>query len=108
MRAMSSGPKFFEEFAKLANGAAGAFSGMKEEMEALARQQIERFLAEMDMVPREEFDAVKDMAAKARGEQEKLKKRVAKLEARLKAKPAAKKPPARKPPAKKPAPRKPR
>lgn len=101
MRAMSNGPKFFEDFAKLASGAAGAFSGMKEEMEALARQQIERFLAEMDVVPREEFEAVKEMAAKARGEQEKLKKRVARLEAQLKAKPPEKKPPTNKPAAKK-------
>lgn len=86
MRYMSNGPKFFEDFAKAASGAASALAGIKEEIQALARQQAERILAELEVTPREEFEAVRDMAAKARVEQEKLEKRVAKLEALLKAK----------------------
>lgn len=58
-------------------------SGIKGEIEALIRQRMDSIVADMDLVPRDEFDAVKAMAAKARTEQEKLEKRVAELEARL-------------------------
>ncbi len=105
---MSKGPRIFDDMAKLASGAASTFAGFRGEVEALVRQQMERLLAEMDVTPREEFEAARDMAAKARSEQEKLEKRVAALEAKLGLKkPAAKKPAAKKPVKKKPAKKKP-
>ena len=75
--------RMFDDLAKVANGAVSTLVGIKAELEALARQQVERFLAGMDVVPRDEFDAVKAMATKARSEQETLERRVAKLEAIL-------------------------
>ena len=80
---MQSTHRIFDDLARVANGAVSTMVGIKGEIEALVRQQIERFLAEADIVPRDEFDAVKAMAAKARGEQEKLEKRVGRLEAKL-------------------------
>jgi len=62
----------------------GAAGGVKGEFETLVRRQFERVLATMDMVSRDEFDAVKEMAAKARSEQEALQLRVEQLEAALK------------------------
>jgi len=101
---MQTRSRVFDDLAKVAGGAVSTLSGIKAEIEVLVRQRIERLLVEADMVPRDEFDAVKAMAAKARGEQEKLERRVRDLEARLgvkapprpqsragKAKPAAKK-----------------
>lgn len=93
---MQTKNRMFDDFAKVANGAVSTLVGIKAEMEALVRQQMERFLLDMDLVPRDEFDAVKAVAAKARAEQEKLEKRVAQLEARLagaEAKPARRKGP---------------
>ena len=75
--------RLLDDLARLANGALGVAAGMKEETEAFVRQQIGRLLDEMDLVPRDEFDAVKAMAAKARAEQEALQKRVASLEKAL-------------------------
>lgn len=75
--------RFLDDLARVANGAIGTLSGMREEIEALVRQRVERFLADMDLVTREEFEAVKDVAAKARTEQEALETRVATLEAAL-------------------------
>ena len=63
--------------------AAGAAQGMKREVETLMRSQGERFLREMDVVSREEFEAVKAMAEKARAENEALAARIAALEAAL-------------------------
>ena len=80
---MQTRNRVFDDLAKVAGGAVSALSGIKAEVEILVRQQIERLLVEVDMVPRDEFDAVKEMAAKARGEQEKLERRVRDLEARL-------------------------
>ena len=94
---MQSTPRFLDDLARVANGAVSTMVGIKDEIEALVRQQIERFLAEADMVPRDEFDAVKAMAAKARGEQEKLEKRVGRLEAKLGVKSTAKRRPRAKP-----------
>ena len=56
---------------------------MRSEVDTFMRQRLERLVADMDFVPREEFDAVKAMAAKARGENERLEARIAELEARL-------------------------
>jgi BMFP domain-containing protein YqiC len=80
---MQSQNRFFDDLARVASGAVGALSGVRGEVEARLREQLERVLAGMDLVTREEFEAVKAMAAKARTEQEDLAKRLAELEARL-------------------------
>ncbi len=87
---MQSDNRFLDDAAKLAGGAIGTLAGLKREIEALARQQVERLLARMDLVTRDEFEAVKEMAAKARAEQEDLAARFAALEARNTPKPRAK------------------
>lgn len=74
---------FFDDIARMAGGALGALSGLKAEIEALVRQQFERVMAGADMVPRDEFEAVRALAIKARTEQEDLAERVAALEAKL-------------------------
>lgn len=74
---------FFDDIARVAGGALGALSGLKAEVEALVRQQFERIMAGADMVPRDEFEAVRAMAIKARAGQEDLETRVAALESRL-------------------------
>lgn len=85
---MQSQNRFFEDFAKFANGAAGTFAGIAREMEAMAKSAVERVIGGIDMVSREEFEAVKEMAANARAENEALKERLDKLEARSRAKKA--------------------
>jgi len=79
---MQSDNRFFDDAAKLAGGAIGTLAGLRREVEALARQQVERLLARMDLVTRDEFEAVKEMAAKARAEQEDLSVRLAALDAK--------------------------
>jgi len=81
--------RFFDDMARVAGGAASALSGVRDEIEARLRGQLERILAGMDLVSREEFDAVKAMAANARAEQEDLQRRVAELEGRGKRRAAA-------------------
>ena len=81
---MQSQNRFFDDVARVAGGAASALSGVREEIEARLRGQLERILAGMDLVSREEFEAVKAMAAKARAEQEDLLLRIAELEAGVK------------------------
>ncbi|MGE5271862.1 MAG: accessory factor UbiK family protein [Thiohalocapsa sp.] len=80
---MQSQNRFFDDMARVASGAVGALSGVRGEIEARIREQLERLLAGMDLVSREEFEATKAMAAKAREEQELLLRRVEVLEARL-------------------------
>ena len=80
---MQSQSRFFDDLARVAAGAAGALSGVRGEIEARARDQLERVLVGMDLVGREEFEAARAMAAKARDEQEKLLRRVEELETRL-------------------------
>ncbi len=80
---------FFDDMARMMSGAMGVASGMREEMEQRLRQMMENATSRMDLVSREEFEAVKAMAVKAREENEALAKRVAELESALKAKPAA-------------------
>ena len=75
--------RFLDDLARIANGAVGALSGVQEEVEALIRQRAQRLLADMDLVTRDEFEAVKAVAAKARLEQEALEARFATLEAAL-------------------------
>jgi BMFP domain-containing protein YqiC len=74
---MQSQNRFFDDLARVAAGALGTLSGVKTEVEARLRDQLERVLAGMDLVSRDEFEAVKAMAAKARSEQEDLIKRLA-------------------------------
>src|SRR5213082_1765606 len=80
---MQSQNRFFDDMARVASGAVGAISGVRGEIEARLRDQLERLLAGMDLVSREEFEATKAMAAKAREEQELLLRRLEALEARL-------------------------
>jgi BMFP domain-containing protein YqiC len=75
-----------EEFARLASDAAGMATGVRREAETLLKTQLERLLSSMDMVSREEHEAVKEMAAAARDDNERLEARIAALEARLDAK----------------------
>lgn len=75
--------RFFDEIGRLMNDAAGAAQGVKREFDTVMRTQAEKFLRDMDLVKREEFEAVKDMARLAREENETLKARLAALEAKL-------------------------
>ena len=75
--------RFFDEVARLMNDAAGAAQGVKREVDTVVRHQAERILNDLDLVKREEFEAVKDMARLAREDNEALKARIAALEARL-------------------------
>ncbi len=77
---MQSQNRFFDDLAKVAAGAMGTLSGMRSEVESRVREQLERVLAGMDLVSRDEFEAVKAMAAKARSEQEDLERRVDELD----------------------------
>ena len=72
--------RFFDELGKLMTDAAGAAQGVRKEVESVVRAQAENILRELDIVQREEFEAVKAMAQKAREENEQLKQRVALLE----------------------------
>jgi BMFP domain-containing protein YqiC len=83
---MATGPnRILDEFAKLMTDAAGAAQGVRREMETAFRGQAERILNSMDVVQREEFEAVREMALKARAENEKLSARLAELESQLNA-----------------------
>src|SRR3954464_89442 len=75
--------RFFDEIGRLMNDAAGAAQGVKREVDAVVRNQAEKILRDLDIVKREEFEAVKDMARLAREENEALKLRIAALEAKL-------------------------
>jgi BMFP domain-containing protein YqiC len=72
--------RFFDELAKLMTNASGAAQGLRKEIDTLVQAQVERVLNNLSVVRRDEFDAVKDMAAKARTENERLEKRIAELE----------------------------
>jgi len=90
---MQTQNRLLDDLARVTTGALGVAAGMRGEIEARLRDQFERILSRMDLVTREEFDAVKAMAAKARAEQETLGERLAALEAELsamRAKPARK------------------
>jgi BMFP domain-containing protein YqiC len=75
--------RFLDELSKLLTDAAGAAQGMRREVETLMKAQGERILRDMDVVQREEFEAVKEMAAKARDENERLSARIGELESEL-------------------------
>jgi BMFP domain-containing protein YqiC len=80
---MQTDNPLLDDLARMASGAVSALTGMRTEIEARARDQLERILARMDLVTREEFEAVRAMAAKARIEQERLEARIVELEAGL-------------------------
>jgi BMFP domain-containing protein YqiC len=82
---MQTNNPLLDDLAKLATGALGTLTGVRTEVESRVRDQLERVLSRMDLVTREEFEAVRAMASKARSEQEELLRRVDALEARLKA-----------------------
>jgi BMFP domain-containing protein YqiC len=75
--------RFFDEIGKLITDAAGAADGVRKEIEGIVRAQAERVLRDLDVVQREEFEAVKAMAQKAREENDRLKERIAQLETAL-------------------------
>lgn len=81
MAATSS--RFFDELAKLMTNAAGAAQGVRKEVDTLVQTQVERVLNNINVVKREEFDVVREMAEKARTENDKLAARIAELEAKL-------------------------
>jgi len=85
--------RFFDEIARLMNDAAGVAQGVRREFDTLFKTQAERWLRDLDLVKREEFEAVKDMARLAREENETLKARIVALEARMAQAPASPAPP---------------
>ncbi|WP_420407007.1 accessory factor UbiK family protein [Hoeflea sp.] len=88
---MNSGPnRLLDELAKLMTDAAGAAQGVRREAETAIQAQLERLLNSMDLVKREEFEAVREMATKAREENDALSARLDQLEKKMAAKPAAK------------------
>jgi BMFP domain-containing protein YqiC len=83
--------RVLDGIAQLFTNAAGAAQGVRQEVETVIRSQAERLIADLDLVPREEFEVVRAMASLAREENEALKTRIAALEAALAAKPRASK-----------------
>jgi BMFP domain-containing protein YqiC len=81
--------RLFDDLARLATDAMGAAQGVRREAETVMRGQLERLMQSMDMVSREEFEAVREMAIAARDENDRLAKRIAALEERLSAAPTA-------------------
>jgi len=73
---------FLDGMARILTDAAGSAKSVRDEIDTFVKQRLERLVADMDFVPREEFEAVKAMAAKARAENERLEARIAALEAK--------------------------
>ena len=80
---MAERPRFFEDLAGVAGGAISALSGLREEMEAMVRARIDETIRKLELVRREELEAVTDLAARARAGQEAAEARLLTLEARL-------------------------
>jgi BMFP domain-containing protein YqiC len=80
---MQSQNRIFDDLAKVAGGALSALGALKQEIEAMIRDRMERYMADASFVRRDEFEAVKAMAAHARAEQERLEARVVALEKEL-------------------------
>jgi BMFP domain-containing protein YqiC len=80
---MQTNNRILDDIAKVANGAVSTLVGVKSETEAALRRQLIRLLNEMDLVPRDEFEAMKEVAITARTEQEKQEKRILALEAAI-------------------------
>ncbi len=77
---MQTENRFFDDIARVASGATSTLVNIRTELESMIKQRLERILADMDLVPRDEFEAVKAVASKARAEQELLEERIAELE----------------------------
>ena len=75
--------RFLDDLARVASGALGAFGGVREQLEAQLRAPLERMVQQLDLVSREDFDAVQTMAARAREEQERLAERLDVLERKM-------------------------
>ena len=75
--------RIFDDLSRLMTDAAGLAEGARREVDTLVRSQLERLMSGMDIVSREEFEAVREMAARARAQNEKLEARIAELESRL-------------------------
>lgn len=88
---MQSENKMFDDFVKMVNGMAGTVAGMGREAESSAREKMREWVGGMDFVGRDEFEAVKAMAAAARDENEALKARIAALESKSPARPVSSK-----------------
>jgi BMFP domain-containing protein YqiC len=84
---MQTDNRLFDDFARLTNSLLGVATGMRGEVEGVIKARLQALLADMDLVTRDEFDAIRAVAVKARAEQERLEKRVAELEAALAAQP---------------------
>jgi BMFP domain-containing protein YqiC len=82
--------RMFDELARLMTDAANVAQGVRREAETAFRTQAERWIADLDLVRRDEFDAVRELAAKARAENERLAARVVELEAKLASAPVKK------------------
>ncbi len=80
---MSDRPRFFEDLAGVAGGAISALAGLREEMEAVIRARIDETIRRLELVRREELEAVTELAANARAGQEAAEAKLAALEARL-------------------------
>jgi BMFP domain-containing protein YqiC len=80
---MQTSNRLFDDLARVASGAFNTLSGLREEIETRVRERVERMAADLDLVTREEFEAVRAMAAKARAGQDELAAKVAALEAQL-------------------------
>ena len=80
---MTDRPRFFDDLAGVAGGALSAFTGLRDEAEAIGRARVEDMIRKFDLVRREEFEAMADVAAHARAHQEVAEARIAALEARI-------------------------
>ena len=83
---MQTKNRFFSDVTKLAGGALGTLDSIRREVEEMVRHQLERMLSKLDLVTRDEFETIKEMAVKARQEQEKIDSRLAKFESQGKKK----------------------
>lgn len=80
---MSDKPRFFDDLAGVAGGALSALTGAKEELNAIVRSRVDEVLTSLQVVRREEFEVVRELAARARIGQEEAERRLAALEARV-------------------------
>ena len=83
---MQTKSRFFSDVTKLAGGALGTLDSIRREVEEMVRHQLERMLSKLDLVTRDEFETIKEMAVKARQEQEKINTRLEKFESQGKKK----------------------
>ena len=77
---MNERPKFFDDLAGVAGGAISAFAGLREELAALVRARVDEAVRRLDLIKRDEFDAMAELAQRAKAQVEALEKRVALLE----------------------------